>query len=553
MPSAKEQITVGELVARFLESAGLGAAFGVISIHNMPILDAIGQRGKMRFVAARGEAGALNMADAYARVSGGLGVAFTSTGTAAGNAAGGMVEAITAGSPVLHITGQIDAAHVGRDRAYIHEAPAQLEMLRAVSKSAYSIMTPADALYVLRLAARDALTAPRGPVSIEIPVDVQKSTIELPDDISPWTETQTRVAPTNLDKLIAAIRNAKRPMLMLGGGARDAAAEATALAGRGFGIVTSTNGRATVPEDFPYSLGAFNVGTDVEDVYDDCDLMIVVGSRLRSNETWTYRLRLPKNLVVVDVDPRADRRVYANRLFVQGESRDVLAALLEALPDRLDVDEGFLAKIADAKQSMVGKLRDGLGPYVQLVDALQEAMPEDSVWVRDVTVSNSTWGNRYLRIDRPRNGVHALGGGIGQGMPMGVGAAVAAGNRKTVLLTGDGGFCLCLGELITAADENADITILMMNDSGYGVIRNIQDVEYGARRYYSNILIPDFGKLCESIGLRHSKVSDLGDVVETLGEAIAFRGPVMVEIDMTAVGPYPQKFAGPPTVDETTE
>jgi len=552
MPSATVEITVGELVARFLESSGLETAFGVISIHNMPILDAIGQRGKMRFIAARGEAGALNMADAYARVSGGLGVAFTSTGTAAGNAAGGMVEAITAGSPVLHITGQIDAAHVGRDRAYIHEAPAQLEMLRAVSKSAYSIMTPADALYVLRQAARDALTAPRGPVSIEIPVDVQKAKIPLPENISPWAGTQIPTGPTNLDKLISAIRAAKRPMLMLGGGARDAAEEATALANRGFGVVTSTNGRATVPEDFPYSLGAFNVGTDVEDIYADCDLMIVVGSRLRSNETWTYKLRFPENLVVVDVDPQADRRVYPNRLFVQGDARDVLASLLETLPERLDVEQDFLDKVARVRESMAGKLREGLGPYARLVDALQEAMPANSLWVRDVTVSNSTWGNRYLRIDGPRDGVHAVGGGIGQGMPMGVGAAAAAGGRKTVLLTGDGGFCLCLGELITAADEDSDITILMMNDSGYGVIRNIQDVEYGARKYYSNILIPDFGKLCESIGLRHWKVSDLENVSATLEEAIAVKGPTMVEIDMTAIGPYPQKFAGPPTVDEST-
>ena len=128
-----ERITVGELVAAFLERCTARAAFGVISIHNMPILDAFGRRAAqaagrgepppIRFVGARSEAGAVNMADGYARVSGGIGVAITSTGTAAGNACGAMVEALTAGTPVLHLTGQIEVPYLDRDLAYIHEAP----------------------------------------------------------------------------------------------------------------------------------------------------------------------------------------------------------------------------------------------------------------------------------------------------------------------------------------------------------------------------------------------------------------------------------------------
>ncbi len=114
--------TVGEVITAFLEECGVGAAFGVISIHNMPFLDAIGQRGKIRYVSARSEPGAINMADAYARVGARLGVAFTSTGTAAGNASGAMVEAQTAGTSLLHITGQIDLEHVDKEHGFVHEA-----------------------------------------------------------------------------------------------------------------------------------------------------------------------------------------------------------------------------------------------------------------------------------------------------------------------------------------------------------------------------------------------------------------------------------------------
>jgi acetolactate synthase-1/2/3 large subunit len=110
--------------------------------------------------------------------------------------------------------------------------------------------------------------------------------------------------------------------------------------------------------------------------------------------------------------------------------------------------------------------------------------------VRDVTVSNSTWGNRSLRIAGPRDGVHALGGGIGQGVQMAIGAALAAGNRKTLCLVGDGGLQVNIGELATLVQEKANVLVLLMNDRGYGVIRNIQDAQYGGRRYYADLHTP---------------------------------------------------------------
>ena len=154
--AATESITAGELTARFLEAAGVDTVFGVISIHNMPILDAIAQRGKIRFVAARSEQGAANMADANARVRGGLGVVISSTGTAAGNTCGSMVEALTAGTPLLHITGQIERPWLDRGWGYIHEARDQLAMMSAVSKRAYRVWSADATLGMLREATRTA-------------------------------------------------------------------------------------------------------------------------------------------------------------------------------------------------------------------------------------------------------------------------------------------------------------------------------------------------------------------------------------------------------------
>ena len=172
------RITVGELAARFLEECGVRSAFGVISLHNMPILDAFHRRQKIRFVSARGEAGACNMADAYARVTGVIRMCVTSTGTGAGNAAGVLIEALTAGTPMLHLTGQIESDYLDRDLGFIHEAPAQVAMLQSVGKAAFRVRNPETALATLREAHRLAFTAPCGPVSVEIPIDIQKKLLD---------------------------------------------------------------------------------------------------------------------------------------------------------------------------------------------------------------------------------------------------------------------------------------------------------------------------------------------------------------------------------------
>ena len=410
-----ERTTVGTVVAAFLERASAGAAFGVISIHNMPILDAIGTRGRLRFVPSRGEAGAVNMADAHARVTGGLGIAITSTGTAAGNAAGALVEAQTAGSPVLHVTGQIPCGHLDRDRASLHEARDQLGMLSAISKAAFRVWSPETALPVLKAAVRTALTPPAGPVSVEIPIDVQAATVSWPDDLAPPSIPISVPSAAALDRLAENLGAARRPVLWLGGGARHAGPAVARLVDIGFGVVTTAQGRGILPEDHPASLGAFTIQEPMGAFFRSCDAMLVAGSRLRGNETLTYTLALPQPLYQIDADPQAENRNYPATGFVLGDSAAALEGLADRLTGRVSVDPGFAGDLATTRAAAERHLRDGLGPYAALVDALQAAAGREFLWVRDVTIANSTWGNRLLRIFGPRDGVHAVGGGIGQG------------------------------------------------------------------------------------------------------------------------------------------
>ena len=126
---------------------------------------------------------------------------------------------------------------------------------------------------------------------------------------------------------------------------------------------------------------------------------------------------------------------------------------------------------------------------------MREAMPPDAVWVRDITLANSTWGNRIFPLSDPRTNVFPVSAAIGPGLPFGIGAAIGANGRKVVSMCGDGGFCLSLAEVWTAVQEQSDVVFVVMNDSGYGVIRHIQDALYGGRHFFGDLLAPDFQQL----------------------------------------------------------
>lgn len=546
-----KHITVGAAIAQFLENCGVKAAFGVISIHNMPILDALHARGQIRFVMARGEAGAGNMADAFARSTSGLGVCITSTGPAAGNIAGSLVEAYTAGVPLLHITGQIETQYLDQNLSYIHEAPDQLTMLKAVSKAAFRVRSKETALSTIKRAVQVAQTAPTGPVSVEVPIDIQQSLIAMPADWAPLPVPVLAPSAAALDALADTLAKARRPLLWLGGGARHAGAAVRRLKALGFGIVSTGQGRGIVPEDDPASLGAYNIQKPVEAFYQRCDAMLAVGTRLRSNETLKYELKLPRPLLRIDVDAAQQGRCYADDGFVCGDSALALSGLADRLEKRgYQADPELLSDLRKTHDQVVAALRDDLGPYSALVQQLQKVVGRNFNWVRDVTVSNSTWGNRELRFFAPDAGVHATGGGIGMGMPMAIGAAVGAAatqsGRKTLGLAGDGGFILNLGELATLVQEKCDCLIVLMNDQRYGVIQNIQDASYGGRRCYVELHTPDYAQLCASLQLPHARVQDLSALPDVLEAAWASSGPFLLEIDMRSIGNFKTTFSGPP-------
>ncbi len=548
-----EEILVGDLVAEFLQAAGVTTAFGVVSVHNIPMLDGIGRRNAVRFVSSRGEMGAGHMADAYARANGGLGVAFTSTGPGAANITGPLVEAVFAGSPMLHLTGQTATGNIEKRQGAVHDVEDQLGMLEATSKTAFRVRSAETALGTLIQAARTAMTPPMGPVSIEIPIDIQRTKIPRPElldslSIAPAKADAGDAASLDLiaDKLLAS----KRPLLWTGNGAKFGRGAVQRFIDMGVPLITSGLGRGVVPETDPMVLGAFNAVPRIEDYYKTVDCMLVAGSRMRAQETRDMSVELPANRLHIDIDPAANGRTYSSALFHVGDAEAALNALADRVEGKLATAQAYRDEIVQLKKDVHADYKKTLGAYADFSDQLRKAMPDDANFVRDITKSHTTWGYRLFPIMSPETNIYPVGAAIGPGFQLGMGAALGSG-KKTVAMTGDGGFFLNLGEIWTAVQENIDCCILVMNDQQYGVIKDIQSALYGERHFFADPVGPPLDKLAELAGMPYFKCTDGSKFGATVAEALKVNGPTMVEVDMNSIGEFPAYFVPPPYAAKT--
>ena len=544
-----ENYNVGDLVSEFLYQMDVKDVFGVVSVHNIPMLDAIGRRNFIKMVPARGEMGAGHMADGYARATNGLGVVFTSTGPGAANIAGSLVESRFAGSPILHFTGQTATENLDKNQGTVHDVPDQLGMLKSISKTAIRISHADDVLAQLIEATTAALTPPMGPVSVEIPIDIQRTNIKRPSmlDQMKLPIINLQIGDTSsLDQIESIIRVSKRKILWVGNGGKFARNEVEQFIEMGFCVVTSTLGRGVVPESNQMSLGAFNAVPLIEEFYKTLDLMIVVGSRLRGHETRDMSLKLPHKIIQIDIDPDAENRTYKTNLFHCGDAKKVLRELAHRLSNQLSTDEEWVNEVADLKIKIFQDYKKNLGAYKDFPEIIRKILPEDGKWVRDVTISNSMWGNRSMLINKPEQNIYPVGAAIGPGMALAIGASMGSEGKKTIAMCGDGGFMLNLPDLWTAVETSCDVVFLVMNDHGYGVIKHIQESMYGGRKFYADLIGPNFEELAKVAKMKYKRIDHANELEKILNEAVKFSGPVLVEVNVHSVGDMPRYFAPPP-------
>jgi acetolactate synthase-1/2/3 large subunit len=538
----------GDLLVDVLRAYGVDTVFGIVSVHNLPLVEAVDR--ELRFVPVRHEATAVNAADGYARARGGLGCALTSTGTGAGNAAGSLVESLAAGTAVLHVTGQIESGYLGHGRGVIHETKDQLGMLRAVSRHAATVTDAASARTILAEAATRALAAPGGPASVEWPIDLQYAAQDRGAIPWPTAAANPRPDPAILEAAAELLTRSRRPLVWAGGGAAHAGTSLAALLEKlDAGLLTSNSGRGAVPEDHGRCVGNFATAPAGRTLLAEADVLLSVGTHFRSNETADYGLGLPAAHIQIDIDADALGRAYPVTHALHGDAADTVAALLRSLGPRA-TDPGWSGRVHAARAEVRRGLREQIGPQAAIRDAIRQALPRRAVIARDVTIPSSSWGNRLLDIHDPRDNLFPRGGGIGQGLGMGIGAALARPDEPVVVMAGDGGLAVHLGELLTLAQEKPRLTLIVFNDGGYGVLRNMQD-RHSDRRSGVDLATPDFALLACAAGLPYAKIADRSQAAAVIGEAVASAGPVLVEVDLDALGPMKTPFTPPVAVRRT--
>ena len=543
----------GDLLVDLLRHLGIDAAFGVVSVHNLPLVEAIDR--SLRWVPTRGEAGAVGAADGYGRAKGTIGCAVTSTGTGAGNAAGALVEALTAGAPLLHVTGQIDAAHLGQGRGVIHETKDQLAMLAAVSTWAATVGD--DAAGTLAAAASAALATPGGPASIEWPIDLQYAP---PPARYGWPRSADgglrgkvgAASPAaDLERAVELLASAERPIVWAGGGAVSAGAPLGRLLDRlGTGLLTSNAGRGALPESDERVIGNFGAAPAGAELLAEADVLLSIGTHFRSNETRSYRLALPETHIQIDADPAALGRAYPVTVGLVGDA----TATLTFLADELEAERGsrtstgadpeWTAVVRAARPAAEAQLRRDIGPYAHLCDAMAAGLGPTGHRVRDITIPNSAWGNRILGVEHPTTNLYPRGGGIGQALALGIGAAVANPDVPTMVLIGDGGLQLQLGELATLAEEQLPVTVVVFDDGGYGVIRNTQDAHLD-RRFGVDLVTPDFAAVAAAFDLPYASVGTPAEFASAFHAAVNRAGPSLVRVECARLGPMPKPFTPP--------
>lgn len=526
--------------------------FGIPSVHNLPIFDALSRTTTIRTVIVRNEHAAASAADGYSRISGQLGVCLTSTGPGAANSMGGLVEAFTSGSPILHLTGQIETRFLDRGRGFIHEVPRQPEMLRAASKAVLRVQSPSDIKELVLLAGYTASAAPQGPVAIELPIDVQYApvtgSVRMESLRAPKVEFLGTDELRDAGRRIAAVvAPARRPIIWVGGGAIRSGAEAAVaeLARKiGAGIVTTPNARGIIPENDPLCIGNLPWDPDVRTLISDADVLLGIGTRYRGPNTENWAMALPKRIIQIDVEPEVPGRNYTAELAVRGDARRVVEAILGCV-DEIGVTAptpSWIARISDIANAARKRLREAIGPHVDLLDQLAASLDPDTVVVKDSTIPAYTWGNRLLPVHRTRRSIMSNSFAIGLAIPHSIGACIATGG-PVVCMVGDGGIMVSLGELASISEAALPVIVLVFNDGGYGVLRNMQTQQYG-RTFGVDLGRPDFCMLAEALGIGSVRVGAGSSLGKCVREAVTARSPFLIEVDMGAIGPMPQPYTG---------
>ena len=531
--------TVAGAVLDVLAAAGVRTAFGLPGVHNLAFWEALAP-GRPQVVGVRHEQTTVYAADGLARAGGGLGVALTTTGPGAANAVAAFGEAAASGSPVVLVSSEVSTAlrRPGVQRGILHEMSDQGALFEPLAKAVYRPTSPLAAVEAVARAAAFALTSPRGPVYVGIPVDILGAA--LPDEGRPLPSARPADPPqpsaADVEAVLAELAAADRPVLWVGGGAvqSDAADAVTELAWRlGAPVLTTYAGRGVLPTGHVLLVDLPVHEPEAADVLASADLLVALGTAFDGMTTKNWTLSLPPRLLAVNTDAAHLASGYVADVGVVADVR----ALCDAIAVRLRAREPWADSVFRLGPAVRARLAadPATSAGIGLAGAVGEAWGARGPVLCDMAVAGY-WVGGYAPMGAPRRLQYPVGWGtLGYALPASVGAA-HAGAGPVLVVCGDGGAAMAVGELATLAQERLPVTVLVVDDGGYGMLRYDQRVAGHAERGV-DLAGPDWVALATAYGIGAEVAADTGPGLRAALERAAQAGAPRLVLVRAALHP----------------
>lgn len=535
--AAKPAIRGAASIVRALEAHGVRYVFSIPGVHTLSLYRALDDSAVIQTVLPRHEQGAGYMADGYARVSEGVGVAVTITGPGVTNILTPIAQAFADSSRVFLIATNLERPFLNRLEGNLHELTDQLAVVRPVVKWAYRAMTADELAPAIAEGFRQLWTGRPRPVYLEVPLDLLDEATALA--VEPATPPPpSEPAPHLIEHAAQLLRNAKRVLVFAGGGAvsrRVAPLLKEFVEAIGAVVVTSLMGKGALPEDHPQVAGAFGYrwspDNPVVTLMERSDLTIVIGSGLGVRTTANGTMPLPSPLIHIDIDEHEFGKRYQPDVALAADAAVTLSALLAAVHAGARPREGWTPEeIAPVKHALRTPPDERTARYVPYLEAVRAALPREAIIVNDMTMLCYE-GVRFLPVYEPRSYLFPRGfGTLGSSLPTAIGAKLARPDIPVVSLNGDGGFQFTLEELGVLAHYRFPVIVVIFNDSTHTAVKVAMHRAYPGHYRDVDLVNPDYVKLAAAYGLTAVRVASPSELEVTLRHAVEANEPMVIDV-----------------------
>ncbi|MEM9774510.1 MAG: thiamine pyrophosphate-dependent enzyme [Chloroflexota bacterium] len=527
---------VAGIILDGMEAVGIKTLYCLPGVQNDNFFDVLYDRtDEFEVISTRHEQGAAYMAMGAALATGKPQAYCVVPGPGMLNASGALVTAFGLAQPIFALHGQIRNHLIGKMTGQLHEIPDQVAVLDQMTKHAAGVYNNEEAVETVETAFSELISGMPRPVAMEVPMDVWAA----PIDDAELPLTIKRTAPAlDLEKVEAAAKllgEAKNPLIVVGYGAQHVSAEVTQLAEMLQAPVNAfRTGRGVVDARHPMYVD----WVSFYELWKSADVVVGIGTRLQSQQMgWGVDDNL--KIIQINIDAEEVNRHGTTAVGIHADAADALPILLEKVTvynhERTDRADELAALQAQSAEKMAY-----LEPQNSFLKAIREALPEDGIFVEDLTQTGFVARVHYP-VYQPRTYISSgYPGTLGWGYATALGVQHALPDRKVVLVSGDGGFMYNVAEVSTAVKYDIPLVAVVFADGAYGNVKRIQQERYNNRTIASDLHNPDFVKLAESFGALGLRAHDAAELKEKIDEGFAAKRPTIIEVPVGEMpSPWP--------------